>query len=148
MQQALELAHAAAASDEVPVGAVLVLNDQIKGLAYNQNRTLHDPTAHAEILALQQAARSIQSQRLPGSTLYVTVEPCAMCTGALVHARIQRLVFGAREPSTGAVVSNFDLLMSDRHNHRVAITEGVLAEACADVMSKFFQNKRAALKQE
>jgi len=142
MRQALALAERAAQCDEVPVGAIIVLNDTIIGRGYNQNRLLNDPSAHAEILALREAGLALASHRLIGATLYVTVEPCAMCVGAIVHARIKRLVYGVREPNSGAVASAFELLMSDRHNHRVLIHEGVLAEQCGALMTSFFKSKR------
>ena len=142
MNQALDLAHLAAANNEVPVGAVLVRGGRIIGSGYNQTQSLNDPTAHAEIIAIRNAAADAGDFRLLGSTLYVTLEPCCMCVGALVQARIAKLVFGAREARTGAVVSAFELLMSGHHNHRVAIREGVLAAECAELMQSFFRSRR------
>lgn len=143
MRQALALAEQAAAVGEVPVGAVLVLDNKIIGRGHNSNLTKNDPTAHAEIVALRHAAQYLGVSRLPESTLYVTIEPCSMCAGALVQARVATLVYGAREPRSGAVVSAFELLMSDKHNHRVTIKEGVLAEPCANLMSAFFKTRRS-----
>ena len=142
MRLALAQAEIAAQFDEVPVGAVIVRDDSVIASGFNQMRSSNDPTAHAEVCAIRNACTSIQSSRLTGMTLYVTLEPCAMCVGAMVHARIERLVFGAREPKTGAVVSVFELLMSEHHNHRVAITEGVLGQECADILTRFFVLKR------
>lgn len=142
MQQALSLAELAGHFREVPIGAIVVYQGAIIATGYNQTFTSNDPSAHAEIVALRNAAEHLNSPRLPGATLYVTIEPCVMCVGAIVQSRIDRLVFGAREPKTGAVASAFDLLMSDRHNHRVMITEGVLTDECAAILKKFFQDKR------
>ncbi len=142
MQLALAQALLAEAAEEVPVGAVLVHDDRVLASAHNRTRTQSDPSAHAEIMVLRDAGSQLGSSRLTGTTLYVTIEPCVMCVGALVQSRIQRLVYGAREPRTGAVVSAFDLLMSERHNHRVQITEGVLADECAELMQRFFNARR------
>lgn len=142
MRLALAQAQQAELDDEVPIGAVLVKDNDVLAAAYNQTLTQSDPSAHAEILVLRQAGAQLQSPRLIGTTLYVTIEPCAMCVGALIQARIQRLVYGAREPKTGAVVSAFDLLMSEHHNHRVNITEGVLADECLEPMQRFFSARR------
>ena len=145
MQQALALARQAANDGEVPVGAVVV--DGAGGLLLGQGRNnpigRRDPTAHAEILALREAAAKIGNYRLPGAVLYVTLEPCMMCVGALVHARIERLVFGAPEPRTGAVVSREQGLASSAHNHRVAVTAGVMQDECAALLQKFFQERRS-----
>ena len=144
MQQALALARQAANEDEVPVGAVLV--DGAEGLLLGQGRNSPiarcDPTAHAEILALREAAAKMGNYRLPGAVLYVTLEPCMMCVGALVHARIKRLVFGALEPRTGAVVSREQGLASSAHNHRVAVTAGVMQEDCTALLQEFFRERR------
>jgi tRNA(adenine34) deaminase len=122
MRRALELAiHARDAEGEVPVGAVLVLDGEIVGEGWNRNIILNDPSAHAEIGALREAGQRLGNHRIPGSTLYVTLEPCAMCAMALVHARVARVVYGATDPKTGAAGSEFDKLVSDRHNHRVAV---------------------------
>lgn len=128
--------------DEVPVGAVLVRGEAL--IAARGNRTIanHDCTAHAEILALRAAGQIENNYRLPGTTLYVTLEPCAMCAMALVHARVARVVFAARDPKTGAAGSVFDVLNSDRHNHKIDVTEGVLADDASKLLSNFFRRKR------
>ena len=145
MQRALALARQAANDGEVPVGAIVV--DGAGGLLLGQGRNnpigSRDPTAHAEILALREAAAKIGNYRLPGAVLYVTLEPCMMCVGALVHARIERLVFGAPEPRTGAVVSRERGLASSAHNHRVAVTAGVLQDECAVLLQRFFRERRS-----
>jgi tRNA(adenine34) deaminase len=142
MAHALALAQQAAELDEVPVGAVLVLNDQIIGQGSNQPIRSNDPTAHAEILAVRDAALAMSNYRLPESTLYVTIEPCTMCVGALIHARIKRLVFGALEPKAGAVCSQFHLLDGTRFNHTIEYCQGVLANECGRLISDFFQQRR------
>jgi len=142
MQQALERARRAEAEDEVPVGAVLVRDDQIIGEGWNVPISSHDPSAHAEMQALRAAASSVSNYRLPATTLYVTLEPCVMCAGAIIHARVQRVVFGARDPKTGAAGSVFDILNSDLHNHDVQVTEGVLAEECGALLTDFFRARR------
>ncbi|MEJ2575835.1 MAG: tRNA adenosine(34) deaminase TadA [Gammaproteobacteria bacterium] len=143
MARALALARRAAADGEVPVGAVVVLDGAIVGEGWNQPIARHDPTAHAEILALRDAGRRCANYRLPGSTVYVTLEPCAMCAGAMVHARVARLVYGAVDPKSGAAGSVFDLLPSDaRVNHRTACEGGVLGDACADLLREFFRQRR------
>lgn len=144
MRLALELAREARALDEVPVGAVLVSDGEVIGRGHNRSVSSNDPTAHAEIEALRQAARKAGNYRLPGATLYVTIEPCAMCVGAMIHARIARLVFGAREPRAGAVLSRESLADKTWLNHRIEIAEGVLAEDCGALMREFFARKRAA----
>ena len=145
MRQALELAEQAACRGEVPVGAVLVQDNDSGGVAIGRGSNgavgSADPTAHAEINALRDAAARLGNYRLPDTTLYVTLEPCLMCAGALVHARVKRLVFGAREPRAGAVVSHVRALESPAHNHRVGVSEGVLAEECASLMQRFFSGK-------
>jgi tRNA(adenine34) deaminase len=144
MQCALAQAlHGERSEDEVPVGAVLVLDGREIGRGWNRNITRHDPTAHAEIVALRQAGRKLQNYRLPGSTLYVTLEPCAMCAMALIHARVARVVFAASDPKTGAAGSVFDTLISKRHNHRIAVTSGVLAAEASLMLSSYFRRKRA-----
>lgn len=143
MQRCLELAQRATDEDgEVPVGALLVLDGVL--VAEGGNRTISDcdPSAHAEIVALRQAGQKLQNYRFPGSTLYVTLEPCAMCAMALVHARVARVVYGAADPRTGAAGSVFDTLISDLHNHRVAVTGGVLAAQCGDLLRGFFRQRR------
>jgi len=142
MQQALLLASEADLLNEVPVGAIVVLDDQIVGKGFNRCVTDSDPSGHAEIVALRQAAARMDSFRLDGATLYVTLEPCLMCCGALLQARIQRLVFGAREPRTGAVVSVHEALRLPRVDHHVAITEGVLASESSTLLKQFFEPLR------
>lgn len=142
MQQALVLAKKADSSGEVPVGAVLVFENQVIGRGFNQPIQANDPCAHAEILALRQGAQFLKNYRLVGCTLYVTLEPCAMCAGAMVHARIQRLVYGALDPKTGAAGSVFNLLQDSRLNHRIMVTSGVLAEPCSQLLREFFQARR------
>ncbi len=145
MRRALELAaHARDADGEVPVGAVLVLDGEIVGEGWNRNITLSDPSAHAEIGALRDAGQRLGNHRVPGSTLYVTLEPCAMCAMALVHARVARVVYGAADPKTGAAGSVFDTLVSDRHNHRIMVQGGVLAEESAALLREFFRARRQA----
>ena len=142
MRHALTLAERAAEQGEVPVGALLVLNEEVLGSGWNHPITAHDPTAHAEIAALRDAAQRIGNYRLPGTTLYVTLEPCVMCAGAIIHARVARVVFGAADPKTGAAGSVFDTLQSPLHNHRVEVTGGVLAEQCGILLKTFFQARR------
>ncbi|RDS83768.1 tRNA adenosine(34) deaminase TadA [Dyella monticola] len=143
MGRALQLArHARDAEDEVPVGAVLVQDGQIVGLGWNRNITLHDPTAHAEIMALRAAGEKLANYRIVGATLYVTLEPCAMCAMALVHARVGRVVYGTTDPKTGAAGSVFDTLISDRHNHRITVQGGLLAEESALLLRDFFRARR------
>ncbi|MGH8215169.1 MAG: tRNA adenosine(34) deaminase TadA [Rhodanobacteraceae bacterium] len=143
MRRALALAvHARDAEGEVPVGAVLVLDGEIVGEGWNRNITLNDPSAHAEIGALRDAGKRLGNHRIPGSTLYVTLEPCAMCAMALVHARVARVVYGATDPKTGAAGSVFDTLVSDRHNHRVQVEGGLLREESASLLKAFFRAKR------
>lgn len=143
MRRALELAiHARDADDEVPVGAVLVLDGEIVGEGWNRNITLNDPSAHAEIGALRDAGQRLANHRIPGSTLYVTLEPCAMCAMALVHARVARVVYGASDPRTGAAGSVFDTLVSDRHNHRIEVQGGLLAVESAELLRDFFKARR------
>ncbi|MGD9662509.1 MAG: tRNA adenosine(34) deaminase TadA [Porticoccaceae bacterium] len=142
MQQALEMAQRAGDANEVPVGAVLVANGEIIGRGFNHPIAACDPSCHAEIHCLRDAALNVGNYRLPGTTLYVTIEPCTMCVGALVHARVGRLVFGAREPRAGAVVSQLQLLDNRHYNHKIEWTEGVLAAACSNTMTAFFRKKR------
>lgn len=142
MRRAIELATQAEALGEVPVGAVIVVNDEIIGEGFNQPITANDPTAHAEIVALRDAAKKINNYRLVGSSLYVTLEPCTMCVGALIHARIQRLVFATAEPKSGAVVSRSQLLSADYFNHKIDVASGVLAQECQHQLSVFFQRRR------
>lgn len=144
MREALRLAALAAGQGEVPVGAVVVLDDVIVGRGCNRPITARDPTAHAEVVALRQAAAYLGNYRLTGAQLYVTVEPCTMCAGALVHARIAQLVFGAREPRAGAVVSTAQVLAAPGLNHRVEVVEGVLAEEAQRLMQDFFRQRRGS----
>lgn len=142
MQKAIALASQAEALGEVPVGAVIVCDSEIIGEGFNQPITANDPTAHAEIVALRDAAKKINNYRLVGASLYVTLEPCTMCVGALIHARIQRLIFATTEPKSGAVVSRSQLLSADYFNHRIDVTAGVLAQECQHQLSGFFQKRR------
>lgn len=143
MNDALALARSGASHDEVPVGAVVVMAGQIVGRGFNQPIGRHDPTAHAEVMALRDAASRLGNYRLPGATLYVTVEPCAMCAGAIQHARIGRVVFGAKEPKTGACGSVVDLFAEARLNHHAAVEGGLMAEESAALIASFFQRRRA-----
>ncbi|PIP81336.1 MAG: tRNA adenosine(34) deaminase TadA [Gammaproteobacteria bacterium CG22_combo_CG10-13_8_21_14_all_40_8] len=142
MGQALKLAHKAALEGEVPVGALLVIDDQIIAQTYNQSIYKHDPCAHAEILALRAAANQLKNYRLPKSTLYVTLEPCSMCAGALVHARIENLFFGAYDLKAGAVTSQYQLLDTNLFQHRVKWQGGILQEGCSEIISAFFKKRR------
>jgi tRNA(adenine34) deaminase len=142
MGAALALAGAAGARGEVPVGAVVVCDGAIVGRGGNAPIEASDPTAHAEIAALREAARALGNYRLPGCTIYVTLEPCAMCAGAILHARLARLVFGARDPKTGACGSVIDLFAEPRLNHHARVTGGVRAEACGALLSDFFAARR------
>lgn len=142
MALALAEAHQAAAEDEVPIGAIIVSNNRILGSAHNQREQLRDPTAHAEMIAITQAATALNSWRLSDCTLYVTLEPCPMCAGAIVQARIKRLVYGADDPKAGAVRSLYRILEDSRLNHRVEVVSGVMADECGQVLSRFFQEKR------
>jgi tRNA(adenine34) deaminase len=146
MQRALSLAKIAASHGEVPVGAVVVLDGEIIGEGWNQPITLKDPTAHAEIVALRAAAQQLSNYRLPEATLYVTIEPCTMCAGALVHSRIARLVYGASEPKSGVAASNGCLFEATYFNHQIEICASVLAKECSDIMSEFFKQKRLKAK--
>ncbi len=144
MRHALGLAQKAADQGEVPVGAVLVRDGEILGEGWNQPISLHDPSAHAEMLALRAGGIAAGNYRLPGSVLYVTLEPCPMCVGAMIHARVERVVFGAFDPKTGAAGSAFNLLGDERHNHRISVSGGVLEEACAEALRAFFRARRLA----
>ena len=143
MRMALEEARRAMAADEVPVGAVIVRDERVIAAAHNQRLMLHDPTAHAEMLAITQAASAVGDWRLEGCTLYVTLEPCPMCAGAILQARIPRLVYGADDPKAGAVRSLFQLLADPRLNHQVETTAGVLAGSCGEILTQFFQRQRS-----
>jgi tRNA(adenine34) deaminase len=142
MRQALDLAREAAAAGEVPVGAVVVIDGRVAGRGFNSPIAKNDPTAHAEILALRDAAQSIGNYRLEQATLYVTVEPCVMCAGALLTARIKQLVFGGRDLRFGGIRSKFRIADSEILNHRVDIVEGVLAADCVQLLQKFFESRR------
>jgi tRNA(adenine34) deaminase len=142
MGLALDLAREAGAAGEVPVGAVVVLEGEVVGRGFNQPIGRHDPTAHAEIMALRDAAIRLGNYRLPGCTLYVTLEPCAMCAGAIMHSRIARVVFGARDPKTGASGSIIDLFAETRLNHHTSVLGGVLADDCGSLLSSFFAARR------
>lgn len=142
MQQALQLAEQAFAAGEVPVGALVVRANEIIGKGFNQSIVECDPSAHAEVLALREAAKTAANHRLSQTTLYVTLEPCLMCCGCLQHARVDRLVFGAREPRTGAVVSVNETLADPNAMHSVAVTEGILSQECATLLQQFFQQRR------
>lgn len=142
MRQALSLARRAEAAGEVPVGAVVAVDGEVIGEGWNQPVASHDPSAHAEILALREAGARIGNYRLVDATVYVTLEPCAMCAGAMVHARIQRLVFGAFDPKTGAAGSVFDIVRAPQLNHQVEVTAGVLADECGGLLQSFFRSRR------
>jgi tRNA(adenine34) deaminase len=145
MQRALELArHARNLHGEIPVGAVLVRDDEIIGEGWNQSISGNDPSAHAEIVALRAAGQKTQNYRLPETTLYVTLEPCVMCAGAIVHARVDRVVIAADDPKTGAAGSVFDTLISDRHNHRVEVARGLLADESSQLLRQFFRERRGS----
>jgi tRNA(adenine34) deaminase len=142
MQEAFALAKHAMVQEEVPVGAVVVLEDKIIGKGWNQPIASHDPSAHAEIIALRDAAKTMNNYRLIDATLYVTLEPCLMCVGAILHARISRLVFGAYDPNTGAAGSVFNILDDARHNHKVNVFGGVLQNQNAALLQAFFKQRR------
>ena len=142
MSEALELAAQAGSAGEVPIGAIVVIDGQIVGRGYNSPIGSIDPSAHAEINALRDAATNTGNYRLPGATLVVTVEPCTMCAGALVHARVQQLVFGTREPRAGAICSSQQVLDNPELNHRVDVIEGVMAVQCRALMTEFFRARR------
>ena len=143
MRLALEQARAAQTAGEVPVGALVVKDGEVIGTGYNSPISRHDPAAHAEILALRDAARRLGNYRLPDCELYVTLEPCAMCVGAMLHARIAHLVYGAADPKTGACGSVIDLFAEDRLNHHATVMSGVMEEECAALLREFFAAKRA-----
>ena len=143
MGLALDLAREAGAVGEVPVGALIVLEGEVVGRGCNQPIGRHDPTAHAEVMALRDAAARLGNYRLPGCTLYVTLEPCAMCAGAIMHARIERVVFGASDPKTGVAGSVIDLFAEPRLNHHAAVVGGVLAQECGSLLSSFFAARRS-----
>ena len=143
MREALAEARKAEAAGEVPVGAVLVLKGEIIARAHNTPITTHDPTAHAEIVALRAGAQQVQNYRLPGASLYVTLEPCAMCLGAMLHARLARVVFGAPDPKTGVCGSVLNLALEKQLNHHTQVEGGVLAQECGDTLRQFFKERRS-----
>lgn len=142
MTLAMDLARKAWQAGEVPVGAVVVLDGEVVGRGFNQPITRHDPSAHAEIMALRDAGKRVANYRLPECTLYVTLEPCAMCAGAIMHARIKKLVYGAADPKTGAAGSVVNLFQDNRLNHHTDIQGGLMAEACGELISAFFRERR------
>ena len=142
MQQAIEQAQLAALEGEVPVGAVLVRDGKVISKAFNRPITHHDPSAHAEMLALRAAAKAEENYRLPGSTLYVTLEPCTMCAGAMLHARVDRVVYGAPDPKTGAAGSVLDVFSSKQINHQTTVEGGVMGEECGQLLRSFFRERR------
>ena len=146
MRHAMALAARAEGIGEIPVGAVLVLGDEVVGEGWNRSISAHDACAHAEIMAIRAAGITLENYRLLDTTLYVTLEPCCMCAGALIHSRVRRVVYGARDLKTGAAGSVFEILQDPRHNHSVELTGGVLAEACSAQLSDFFRRRRAEKK--
>ena len=142
MQEALNLAEIAESLGEVPVGSILVKDDKTIGQGYNQPISNHDPSAHAEIMALREAGQKMQNYRLVGSTMYVTLEPCAMCAMAMVHARVSKIIFATKEPRTGAGGSLYQLLQHSGHNHQIEIVEGILQEQSSQMLKRFFKAKR------
>ena len=143
MQLALQQAVLAREQNEVPVGAIIVLNEEIIATGYNQPISSNDPTAHAEIVALRAAAKKINNYRLPGASMFVTLEPCAMCAGAIIHARLKRLVYAVADIRSGAAGSVFNVLQSDNLNHKTEITTDVLADPCREIIQSFFKARRA-----
>jgi tRNA(adenine34) deaminase len=142
MRMAIEQAQLAAKAGEVPVGAILVKDGEVISKAFNKPIANHDPSAHAEMLALRDAALTEKNYRIPGSTLYVTLEPCAMCSGAMLHARIDRVVFGAPDPKTGAAGSVLDLFSSKQINHQTTVEGGIMSEECGQLLRDFFRGRR------
>jgi tRNA(adenine34) deaminase len=142
MNHALELALKAETMGEVPVGAVIIRNNVVVGEGYNRRESLNDPTAHAELIAIQEAARTLRSWRLEGCRMYVTLEPCIQCCGSIILARIPMVVYGAEDPKAGAAASLYHLLEDPRLNHRVEVVSGVLAEECGGILSQFFEGLR------
>lgn len=143
MQRAFELAQKAKEHDEVPVGAVIVYQDQIIGEGWNQPISSNDPTAHAEIIALRDAGNKVGNYRLPNATMYVTLEPCAMCAGAILHARLSKIIFAVADPKTGACGSIFNLLQAEELNHKVEIDKGIMEDECRSLIQTFFKEKRS-----
>jgi tRNA(adenine34) deaminase len=148
MQEAIKLAQEAANNGEVPVGAIVVKDNEIIGRGCNAPIQLNDPSAHAEMLAIRDAAQTLDNYRLVDCTLYVTLEPCAMCAGVIQHARLSKLVFGASDPKTGVCGSVIDLMSEDKLNHHTAVTGGVLAEECGQLLSSFFKQRRSQSQQQ
>ncbi len=146
MARAFELAQLAEQQNEIPVGAVVVANGKIIGEGFNQSITLNDPSAHAEMLAIRAAGNYLANYRMLDCTLYVTLEPCPMCAGLLVHSRIKRLVYAAKDLKTGAAESVFNLVNSERLNHKIAVTQGVMEQASSELISNFFKRRRAEKK--
>jgi tRNA(adenine34) deaminase len=142
MREALSEARKAEAEGEVPVGAVLLLNERVIGRGYNSPIRMHDPTAHAEILALRQGAHNCANYRLPGSVLVVTIEPCIMCVGAMIHARVEEVIYGAADPKTGAIRSCFQLADTSQLNHSIRVISGVLEDECGSLLKSFFASRR------
>lgn len=142
MAEALLLAKRAGLEEEVPIGAVIVRGHEIVGRGWNRNIGLNDPSAHAEIMAMRDAGKTLGNHRLPGCSLYVTLEPCPMCAGAMIHARLARVVYGAVDPKTGAAGGVFDLLGDPSHNHRIEVTGGCLAKESSDLLRDFFRERR------
>lgn len=142
MSKAIELAFRAQEKNEVPIGALLVLEDEIIAEAHNQCIMNHDPTAHAEILTLRHAGQKLNNYRLLNTTLYVTLEPCAMCAGAMIHARISHIVFGASDPKAGAIQSKFEILKPGALNHNIQVTAGILDQECGHILRDFFRQRR------
>ena len=142
MEQAMEQAKLAALAGEVPVGAVVVREGKVLARAFNKPISNHDPSAHAEMLALREASLAEENYRLPGTTLYVTLEPCAMCSGAMLHARVDRVVYGAPDPKTGAAGSVLDIFASKQVNHQTSVEGGIMAEECGQMLRNFFKERR------
>lgn len=142
IRHAMDLAQRAESEGEVPVGAVVVCDGRIVGEGWNRTIGQNDPSAHAEILSLREAGQRLGNYRMPECSLYVTLEPCCMCAGAIIHARLQRVVYGAADPKTGAAGGRFDLLQNSAHNHRLEVTPACLGEECSEQLKKFFQRRR------
>ncbi len=142
MREALEEARKAEAEGEVPVGAVLLINEKIVGRGHNHSVRAHDPSAHAEIIALRHGAHSMRNYRLPGSILVVTIEPCIMCTGAMIQARVDEIIYGASDPKAGAIDSHFHLADASQLNHRIEVVSGILEEECGNLLRTFFESRR------
>jgi tRNA(adenine34) deaminase len=146
MTRAYELAQQAESFNEIPVGAVVVAEGKIIGEGFNQSIMLNDPSAHAEMIAIRQAAKTIENYRMLNCTLYVTLEPCPMCAGLLVHSRIERLVFASNDEKTGAAGSTFNLVASDKLNHQIEVSSGIMADKCSGLISAFFKRRRGEIK--